>query len=350
MFRSRILKGLLVVGLVALSSGAAFAEELPKTIRFAAFGSGYGKPFGTALLAIAHVKGFIADEFKGTPVELTFTYPTGTGPAINEGIASGQIDFAQYGGLPNIVGKANGLPTKIIARYGATTIIGVARNGVPISSIKDLKGKRVTVAKGTILHWAFLKALKENGLTVKDLKLVDLANPDQRAALAAGSVDAAISSSIILALRNQGIVKVFYRSTDIGRKAEGFGSILATEQFLSKYPEATARVVRGLVKAAYWLSKEENRAEAYRVWAQSGNPEAIFAEEFKGQALKNVFSPVIDAFFIDQYRDATAFSKEEGLIRKDIDLAKWFEPKYLDAALKDLGLEDYWTRHAADGS
>ena len=68
-----------------------------------------------ALLAIAQVKGFVADEFKDAPVKLEWTYFTGTGPAVNEAIANGRLDFAQYGALPNVVGRANGLPTHIIA-------------------------------------------------------------------------------------------------------------------------------------------------------------------------------------------------------------------------------------------
>jgi sulfonate transport system substrate-binding protein len=37
------------------------------------------------------------------------------------------------------------------------------------------------------------------------------------------------------------------------------------------------------------------------------------------------------------------------LVRRDIDLNSWFEPKYLDSAIKQLGLEKLWTRYGADG-
>jgi sulfonate transport system substrate-binding protein len=128
--------------LSTLAAVPARPETLPDTIRFGAFGQGFGQPFGVALLAIAHVKGFIADEFKDTPVKLEWTYLTGTGPAINEAIANGQLDFAQYGGLPNIIGRANGLPTRILMSYGQTTIVGAARTGLPIESIRTSKAAR----------------------------------------------------------------------------------------------------------------------------------------------------------------------------------------------------------------
>lgn len=335
---------------VVLSLSAANAQALPDTIRFGAFGQGYGQPFGTATLAVAHVKGFIADEFKDTPVKFTWAYLSGTGPAINEAIANNQLDFAQYGGLPNIIGRANGLPTRILQAYGNTNIIAAARVGLPIQTLKDLKGRRVTIAKGTILHWAFLKALEANGLTTKDMTVVDLKTADQLAALSAGSVDVSIGTTSLLDLQDKGIVKVFYTSArNGGPKETGFGGILVTESFEQKYPDATQRVVRGLIRASEWLSKDENREEVFQIWAKSGTPIEALRKDYDGQPLKAAFNPLVDDFLIEQYRDAIQFSKDEKLIRNDIDLNKWVAPQYLNTALKQLGLENYWPRRTAAG-
>ena len=108
-------------------------------------------------------------------------------------------------------------------------------------------------------------------------------------------------------------------------------------------------MVRGLVRADEWLSHEENREEALQIWP-IGTPYAALKEEFAGLSLKHAFNPLIDDFLIEQYRDADQFSKDEKLIRSDIDLQQWFEPKYLDTALKSLGLERYWPRRTADGA
>jgi len=334
---------------LAVVSATAQAQAWPEQIRFGGFGQGFGKPYGLAVLAIAQGKGFIAEEFKDTPVKLSFEYFTGTGPAINEAIANKRLDFAQYGALPNIVGKAAGLPTRIVTSYGYTTIFGVARPDVPVKSFKDLKGKRVAVAKGTVLHWAFLKALEQNGLTLKDITLLDLSTADQLAALTAGSVDAVIGSSVLLSLRDKGLVKVFYSSHDIGPKAAGFGAITVTESFEQQYPEATQRVVRGLVRAAAWLSAEQNREEALRIWTRSGVPYEALRSEYDGVPLKDVFNPRIDDFFVSQYRDAIAFSKDQKLIRAGIDLQQWFQPKYVNQALQQLKLEQAWPRRDANG-
>jgi len=74
-------------GLFAAASRPALAEDFPDTIRIGDVGFGFGQPFGRGLIAIADAKGFLADEFKDTPVKLQFTYFVNTGPAINEAFA-----------------------------------------------------------------------------------------------------------------------------------------------------------------------------------------------------------------------------------------------------------------------
>lgn len=42
-------------------------------------------------------------------------------------------------------------------------------------------------------------------------------------------------------------------------------------------------------------------------------------------------------------------SKEFGLVRRDVELNGWFEPKYLKNALERLKLEKFWQPYGADG-
>ena len=58
---------------------------------------------------------------------------------------------------------------------------------------------------------------------------------------------------------------------------------------------------------------------------------------------------VIDAFIIARYKEKATKARQYGLIKKDVDVDSWIEPKYLNQALKDLGLERYWPQYDADG-
>jgi sulfonate transport system substrate-binding protein len=342
MIRIIVATALIVAALFGAPSGT-HAEDLPKVIRFGGVGSGFGLPYGTGLIAIAHVKGFVADEFKGTPVDVQWNYFTATGPAINEAFANGQLDFAQYGALPSIIARANGLATRIVLSGGGTNLFAVARTDLPIASIKDLKGRRITFQKATILHWSALRVLAANGISEHDVTLLDLKTPDQLAALAAGSADASFGSSNLLTLRDRGLVKVIYTSKDDPQRT-GPNGLAVTEDFERKYPDATERVTRAFVKAAAWLADESHRDEAIAMWSKSGVSAAILREDVSGQPLREEFNPRLDGFIESQYRDTIAFAKEQHLIRADVDLSQWFEPRFQNTALNQLNLAGFWPR------
>lgn len=328
----------------------AVAENLPTTIRLGAVGAGYGQQVGTQLISIAHIKGFVQAELGDAPVKLDWNYFTGTGPAINEAIADGQLDFAQYGSLPSIIARANGIATKIVLSGGGTNIYGAVRSALPIHTISDLKGHSVTVQKATILHWSLLETLKANGLSESDITILDLKTADQLAALASGSADASFGTSALLPLRDQGIVRIIYTSQHDNPRATGPSAFVVTDAFAAKYPETTERVVRGFVKAAQWLAQPQNRDEALAIWAKSGVPYASLQEEYAGQSLHDRLDPRLDDFFRAQYQDGIDFAKQQRLIRADVDLSQWIDTKYQDAALASLNLTNYWPSRNRDGA
>ncbi len=345
----RLLSSLLLAAAMAFGASFSHAEDAPATIRFGDVGFGFGTPFGVGLQAIADAKGFIADEFKGTPTKLEFTYFTGTGPAINEALSNGQLDFASYGAVPNIIGKANGLDTVIVASYGGTTIFGAARPDLDIKSIADLKGKKVAIQKATIIHWGLITALKNAGLSEKDITIVDLKNADQLAAIAAKSVDAVFGADFLLPLEDKGLAKIFYKSSEAGASGDGFAAFLVTDKFRKAYPEATQKVVNGFVRAAQWLADDKNRDEAFRIWSRAGSPVEIIARSNSGSRLGQKYNPRLDDFFVARYRSGIAFDREQRLIRRDVDLDTWVDRTYVDNAVKSLNLQSLWPDRSGSG-
>ncbi|OIS94969.1 ABC transporter substrate-binding protein [Brucella cytisi] len=346
----KFISTLLVAAAAIFSTAPSQAEEAPSVIRFGDVGFGFGQPFGVGLQAIADAKGFIADEFKGTNTKVEFTYFTGTGPAINEALSNGQLDFASYGAVPNTIGKANGLDTVLIASYGGTTIFGAARPDLDIKSIADLKGKRVAIQKATIIHWALIQALQNAGLTESDVTIIDLKNADQLAAIAAKSVDAVFGADFLLPLEDKGLAKIFYKSSAAGTFGDGFGAFLVTDRFRRTYPEATQKVVNGFVRTAQWLADEKNRDEAFQIWSRAGTPVATIARSSEGSALKEKYNPRLDEFFRTRYASAIAFNKEQKLIRRDVDLNAWVDASYVNKAITDLNLENFWADRGTTGA
>jgi sulfonate transport system substrate-binding protein len=99
--------------------------------------------------------------------------------------------------------------------------------------------------------------------------------------------------------------------------------------------------VKAPVKASWWASQEQNRNALIAHYAETGIPAKYFAEQIQGP-LKPQYSPLIDPQIVRGYQDTAAFALSHKLIRKIPDFKPWIEPGYLNAALKDLNLQNYW--------
>lgn len=328
-------------GSLALGTRAFAAETAPSTIRLAAVSAGFSKPFGLAVIGIVQARKQIEDELKAQNVRVSWTFPDGAGPAINEGIANGQIDFASYGDLPNIIGRAGGLPTRVLASRGAEIIYVGVRTGVKARSIADLKGLRVTLQRGTIMHQAFDRLLGESGLSESDVQLFDLKTPDQAPAIAGGSVDAVVGTVTLLNLRDQGLIRILY--TTRGKLTpDGFGAFVVADDFARKYPETTRAVARAYVKAAQWGGEARNRSAVLDIWGQAGTSKATLEESFRGVNLRTQLDPRLDPFYLSTLKGEVAFAEANKLIRTPVDVDAWVDRGPVDTAIRELGLGGYW--------
>ena len=252
--------------------------------------------------------------------------------------------------LPAIIGRANGLKTKLLLASGAhkPTYIAAPLTST-VTGVKDLKGKKVAVQLGTNNHLAFAKILKAYGLTERDLQILNMDSASANAALATGDIDAAVGDTTLITLAEKKIAKVVYTTKGDDPRLGRYAHVLVAEAFEAAHPDLTQTVTTAFVKAAHWSSEEPNRAALIDLWTKSGTSASVLTEFFSGETLKYRNSPLIDDLFIDQYKQAALQSKAFGLLRRDVDLNGWFETKYLNAALKELKLEGYWTPYGADG-
>jgi len=337
--------------LLACAFASASAREAPpKIIRLAGPGNAEGKPFGTGTLGVLRVKAYLEQEFKPEGATIDWQYPRGTGPAINEAFANGQLDFASYGGLPNIVGRGAGLRTRVLATYGTSPTYLVARNGSGIESIADIKGKRISASRGTILELALGSILERQGLTEKDVQVFDLITADQISALQSGDIDAVVGTASVLSVVEHGFGKVVFSTKGKLDPANNFGAFLVADDFARKYPQTTRRVLNDFLRAAYFASQEDNRDELYDIWARAGQSRASVAADYEGDQLGARANPLLDDFFISNVRRGVKFALDNKLIRQGFDINAWIDRAALDAALTSLGYQGVWKAHDANGA
>jgi NitT/TauT family transport system substrate-binding protein len=214
-------------------------------------------------------------------------------------IASGDLQCAATTVETWIVWNANGVATKQIVQldksYGADGI--VARG--PIKTVQDLKGKTVAAsAPGTSPFFLLAWVLDKNGMSTKDVNVVNL-EPDAAAqAFLAGQNDAAVSYEPFLsAVRDkpdQG--HILATTLDYPMVLDTLG---CTPQFLNDHPDAAKALVESYFDALDMIKAEPDKSDEimgadvkqsakefadsakYLRWADRTANKTFFNDEFK---------------------------------------------------------------------
>lgn len=337
---------------LAATALVASAHAAPDTIRIGVASAGGGDPvtFGGSPGGVARSNNWLEDEFKASGIKVEWLFFKGAGPAVNEALSNKQIDFAYQGDLPQIVGRSNGLKTKLLMVSGArNNLYLVTPPKSDIASVKDLKGRNVSIFRGTNGHLVAINVLAEAGLADRDVKGVNLDAGSAQAALVSNGVDAAFGGYEWFKVRDSGLAKVVYSTQGKNPALTRQASLLVRSEFEQANPAEVQRVVDVFVRAAHWSSEEKNRDELFRIWARSGTPVASWAAEFDQQPLAVRNSPLVDEFIVARYKAVVADALKLKLIRREVTVDDWFDTRYLKAALKKQGLENYWTAFDAKG-
>jgi sulfonate transport system substrate-binding protein len=354
MKRSSFIKGMLSVSVLAALGERTARAAAPSVIRIGVPGVGIGnRPIiGGSNVATVALRGLLEEEFRAEGIKIQWNFLRGAGPAVNELFANGLADFGWgLGDLPSIIGKAGGLKTRILSAGGIrqNTYLAVPSDS-SINSIKDLRGKKVAIFKGTNAQLAIAKILEGNGFGEKDIRAINLDNNTARLALTTKDIEAAFGNADFLQLRDQGVAKIIYTTRGGDARFLKHSSLIGSQSFIDQYPDITQRVVNKLVEASKWLSDQDaTPAPVFQLWAKSGVQFSNYKEDFSGASIKVRSSPLIDEYFTSQYKRAIADSKRFGLIKNEFSFESWIEPKFLNQALKTQKLDGYWQRYGEDG-
>jgi len=329
----------------------AWSEPVRVRIGFATVDTDNRQFAGGSSAAVVHSEHYLDEELKDLPdVKVEWSFFKGAGPAVNEAFANNQLDFAVQGDLPQIIGRANGLKTRILLASGAhsPTYLAVPK-GSPVRRIEDLRGKKVSIFRGTNNHLAAVKVLAGHGLQEKDLQVINMDTATTNAALTSRDIDGAFGNFPLSALVEKNIAEIIYTTKGESPSYERHTTLIAQEAFIKAHPEITQKIVNAVVRAARWASEEANREAFFEISARTGFPAAGYRFDFSGQDLKYRNSPLIDDAIVAHYRFQARQAKEYGLVRRDVDVDGWFDRSFLDKALASQGLTTYWQAYDAEG-
>ncbi|GGV67740.1 putative nitrate ABC transporter, periplasmic protein [Streptomyces longisporoflavus] len=186
-----------------------------------------------------------------------------TGAPITAQMTAGKIDIGSMGDFPLLINAARGTqlnrPTKLVSvtgynlRGGLNTIVTAPDS--KLSSLADLRGKKVSTSVGSAADGTLVRALRRAGIDPEE----DISKLNQQpavgaSALQAGSADA-LSQFVAWPglLAYQGRAKALYDGAEL--KLPTFHGVTAREDFAKKRPGVLEDFLRAQNKATGYLNK-----------------------------------------------------------------------------------------------
>ena len=208
---------------------------------------------------IAIARGFFEEEL-GVKVNI-IEFNAGD---IRNALVSKDIDFALLGSSSATLGIASGIDIEMIWIH---EVLGdaerlVAKNDSKINSIQDIVGKKIATPFATTTHYSLLKALELNGISEKDITLLDMQMPEVYAAWQRGDIDAAYAWEPTLSnLLKDG--KTIISSKDMAQKGVVTSNVeVVRREFAKKYPDIVTKYIRAVNKSVKLYN--ENQVEAVK--------------------------------------------------------------------------------------
>ena len=262
-----------IVAAVAFCSVPAFAADLVRlgNLKFAHYG------------AVSYMKE-MCGKYNLKVEERVFPKGIDIIPAI----IAGEIDIAASAADAAIAGRASGAPVYVVAGFakGGARLVAQAASG--IKTVRDLKGKKVGVARGGAQELLLMAELEKFGLTWsdkpgKDVQILYMAFADLNQALAARQIDAMCqsepqSSQAIKKKFGVEILKPY--DTPMG---EPIRALVMTEKMYKEKRDVAERTMMCFVEATALFNRDSNLAEKY-----------VRENMFKGQISSQDFRDAMD--------------------------------------------------------
>jgi NitT/TauT family transport system substrate-binding protein len=185
-------------------------------------------------------------------------------PEIKESIVSGHLPATFMLAPLAMKLREQGVPIKIVYLGHRDGTAMMVRKNSDIHDINDLKGKTVAIPNRYSNQYLIIfKALRDRGLSEKDVNFVEMPPPDMPAALYGNAVDAITSGEPFMATAQmEGYGRVLYQAKDIW--PEFISCVLVVrDDVIKEHPEWVQQLVDGIARSGKWLEGgQEHRMKA----------------------------------------------------------------------------------------
>ncbi|MDY0746722.1 aliphatic sulfonate ABC transporter substrate-binding protein [Paucibacter sp. R3-3] len=187
----------------------------------------------------------------------------------------------------------------------------VVRKDSPITSVAQLKGKRVAFAKGAGAHFLLLEALAREGLSIRDVEPAYLSPADGRAAFENGSVAAwVVWDPFLAAVQRQAGARILTDGAGLSAYRRFY---LAGSPYAARRPDVLTAVYGELQRAGEWVRKNPGPAAQWHAPLIGLDAATV---EAANQRRSYRVQPVDAEALAEQQRIADAFTQAQVLPRK----------------------------------
>jgi NitT/TauT family transport system substrate-binding protein len=254
-------------------------------------------------------------------------------------ILAGEIDIAASALDAAIAGRAAGAPVYVVAGFAKGGVRIVGRSDLNLKTVRDLKGRKVGVARGGAQELCLLAELGKAGLTWsdkgdKDVQILYLAYADINGALLNKNIDAMCQSE---PQSTQAISKGFGKEimrpydTPMG---EPVRALIMTEKMYDTRRDVAARVLKCFVEATRTFLTQPALAEKYV--RQNVFKGQLTAEEYRDAMSNAAFTYDITPQHVQVTTDLMV-KYGVGRMEKPPMAREWVRTSLLGAAKKSLG-------------
>ncbi|HWG03142.1 MAG TPA: ABC transporter substrate-binding protein [Trebonia sp.] len=283
-----------------------------------------GDQKGTGAEAVLQAAGLL----KTLPFKVNWSDFT-SGPTMVQAMSTGAVDIGGVGDAPPVFAASGGENIEIVGARetpgGDADAIVVPKNS-PIHSIAQLKGKKIAVSFGSSDDYELLTVLTKNGLTTKDVTLVNLQPAPGLAAFTSGAIDAwDIWPPYVQQLQGQYGGRVIATGKPYGSP---YSFEVASKSAVGNPAKAAAIKVylATLDKAYRWTDTHQSAWAA--VWGQAtGLPASIMEQAAKVEI--NVPAHISNAV-VSSEQGLVAQFYAAGLIPGKVDMSKFITSAFND--------------------
>ncbi|MBD9704569.1 ABC transporter substrate-binding protein [Streptomyces sp. ID01-12c] len=261
-----------------------------------------------------------------------------TGAPITAQMTAGKMDIGSMGDFPLLLnaarGKQLGKPTRLVAatgynlRGGLNTIVTAPDS--KLSTLADLKGKKVSTSVGSAADGTLVRALKDAGLDAdKDIEKLNQQPAVGASSLTAGSADA-LSQFVAWPglLTYQGKAKALYDGAQLDLPT--FHGVTAREDFATQRPVVLEAFLKAQARATDYL--DERPVEAAEKVADATGLPAEVVYLYNGAHGIATFDPSLKPALIAALKKDVPILKAAKLTG-DVDVDAFVDDRYVRKAL-----------------